>query len=216
MCIPTLHGWAHCSIVLAHTVSGQVITSHEGTLITRAQRGGCKSQPFYFQGSFAEHSGFKDSHFQNSIRVCERSICQNCLQCNWAPYLCPWDSEGASPPARHGCQFAFAHSLVLPILLQHTDWCLWTLSVKENKQEEKTSLVSCIFPFHKHLVRHLPKQPNITLATKKLTLTFHKLYDFAKCPYLFIKTPWVFFRQHVILRVFLLPGWLFEIPLIYF
>lgn len=57
-----------------------------------------------------------------------------------------------------------------------------------NKQEEKTSLVSCIFPFHKHLVRHLPKQPNIMLATKKLTLTFCKLYNFAKCPYLFIKT----------------------------
>lgn len=156
MCIPTLHGWAHCSIVLAHTVSGRVITSHEGTLITRAQRGGCKSQPFYFQGSSAEHSGFKDSHFQNSIRVCERSICQNCLQCNWAPYLCPWDSEGASPPARHGCQFAFAHSLVLPILLQHTDWCLWTLSVNENKQEgKKKSLVSCIFSFLQTLTKAL-------------------------------------------------------------
>lgn len=155
MCIPTLHGWAHCSIVLAHTVSGQVITSHEGTLITRAQRGGCKSQPFYFQGSFAEHSSFKDSHFQNSIRVCERSICQNCLQCNWAPYLCPWDSEGASPPARHGCQFAFAHSLVLPILLQHTDWCLWTLSVKENKQQENTSLVKLHFSFPETLSKAL-------------------------------------------------------------
>lgn len=128
ICIPALHGWAHCSIVLAHTVSGWVIISHEGTLIASAQRGGCDSQPFIFK---AVCWTFRLQRFtlSNSIRVCEHSICQNCLQCNWAPYLCPWDSEGASPPSPHACQFASAHSPALPILRQHTDSCLWTLSV---------------------------------------------------------------------------------------
>lgn len=44
------------------------------------------------------------------------------------------------------------------------------------------------------------------LATKKLTLTFHKLHNFAKCPYLFIKTPGFFFREHLILQVFYYPA----------
>lgn len=107
MCIPTLHGWAHQSnsaITLQIVAEGHFPWRqfyHQGP------ERWLQNRSLYFQGS-AEHSGFpKDLHFQNSIRVCERSICQNCLQWIQAPYLCPWDSEGASTSCCRRCSLVF-------------------------------------------------------------------------------------------------------------
>lgn len=95
------------------------------------------SPPLFISLLPPQHPGFKDSHFPNSIRVCERSICQNCLQCNWAAYLCPWDSADASPRARPACRSASAHSPAPPVLPPRTDWCLWTLSAGREQTKGK-------------------------------------------------------------------------------
>lgn len=97
------------------------------------------SPPLFISPLPPQHPGFKDSHFPNSIRVCERSICQNCLQCNWAAYLCPWDSADASPHARPVCRSASARSPAPPVLPQRTDWCLWTLSAGQEQTRGKGS-----------------------------------------------------------------------------
>ncbi len=131
----------YCSIVAGwRTLSALVISSHEGSLITAAQRASLHPhRPFSYPRCRPQHPGFKDSHFPNSIRVCERSICQNCLQCNWAAYLCPWDSADASPHARPACRSASARSPAPPVLPPRTDWCLWTLSAGQEQTRGRGS-----------------------------------------------------------------------------